>query len=106
MSAESATLLRDAARQIETRGWQQDSIRGADGRVCMVGGIYAALGVDLSEEFVSLSPAQRDLAAEVQHAIELHLGVDFAPDWNDAEGRTQAEVVKELLTVADLEDVR
>jgi hypothetical protein len=91
VSARTAEILREAAADLEANGWIQDDSY-AGNKACLVGAIMRTHGarIEMSDAF---------------DAVKAHLGVTPAV-WNDARGRTQAEVVKELLTVADLEDVR
>jgi hypothetical protein len=95
VSRSTARTLRDAAAHLEAHGWTQG--RQFDGqRACLVGSLRRALGLGLQ---MWTGPLQ-----DAHDAVARHLR-DVPVLWNDAPGRTPAEVVKELLTVADLEDV-
>lgn len=102
MSAQTAKILRDAAAVIETHGWCQGSMFQGE-RSCLVGSLRRAVAGHMILSHEEAWIWGEDLAEAFQ-AVENHLGVNPAR-FNDVLGRTQAEVVKELLTVADLQDV-
>lgn len=91
-SSTAATLLA-AANYLRTHGWTQGCNSDHDGRVCLLGAIVQSSTGD-----------NGDAAIE---AVAAELGVSVSTDcstfdvrsiavWNDAEGRTTAEVVDVL----------
>ena len=102
MSITAARILRDAAAELETHGWTQGRMHDGE-RSCLVGALRRALGLPDTE--VETPPEVYARFRLAFDAVELLLGC-LPARWTDRPDRTQAEVVKELLTVADLEDVR
>jgi hypothetical protein len=102
MSAAAARILRDAAAELETNGWTQGAIHDGE-RSCLVGALRRAVGLPNTE--VETTPEVYARFRLAFDPVELHLG-EAPARWNDQPDRTQAEVIKELLTVADLEEVQ
>jgi hypothetical protein len=69
-----------AARDLIASGWCQGASRSVDGRYCLIGAMVAGAG--LSERF------GRAVRLRTQAA-----GYATIQSWNDAPGRTQAEVL-------------
>lgn len=81
-------VLKDAAAYIEEHGWCQGTIATADGRVCIVQSILQAA-----------NPPEFDSAfALLAHrlGIRRYGCASKAGNWNDAPGRTKAEVLAVL----------
>ena len=101
-----ADVLRHAARIIEERGWCQDRIGTSGGAVCAIGAIKEAdpaTGVDAMNW-------QRRLAWRTMRFAERALQLPIPPEgalrrplseFNDAPGRTAAEVIAALRAAAD-----
>ena len=87
-------VLREAAAILERDGWEQGTYGDESGPNCIRGAINRAAGckstVSVNEEI-----AHPAYVAITRH---IHCGLEL---WNDAPGRTQAEVVKALLRAAD-----
>lgn len=103
MSAHDAEVFRKAAAVLERDGWVQGDFHHPQHGHCALGALEIALwGRPYS---LSLNdPAEMDDLRRVRDLLGTHVG-DFVTDWNDGTGRTQGDVVKALLQVADLEDV-
>jgi hypothetical protein len=101
MSTQVAKVLRDAADELELNGWCQGELHVGKSS-CMVGAIRRAVGVNYS--FAFATDEQATLAEYALNRICDHLG-QLPTTFNDTVGRTQAEVVKVLLTAADLAEV-
>jgi hypothetical protein len=80
-----AKILTDAADLIDAKGWTQGVDRSPDGCYCLRGALNHFDGEDYFA-------ARAAVAAEI--------GSRWLAIWNDAEGRTQAEVTTMLRTVA------
>lgn len=76
-------VLLEAAEYLELYGWIQGEMGAFGGPCCIVG---ATVSVD------PLGEAR----AEAQLAVRRYLSVDSLPLWNDAPGRTAAEVIAAL----------
>jgi hypothetical protein len=81
-------VLLGAADYIERHGWCQRSSQDSGGAVCAAWALTIAAGHDLS---VSL---------EAGHRLLRLTGGRTVPAWNDASGRTKAEVVETLRSAA------
>lgn len=82
ISPTAATLLR-AADYIEEHGWCQGESVKPDGSVCIYGALYAV--------------TRDDVAASYDADIALRHRLKTLPEyWNDAPGRTKAEVLKAM----------
>lgn len=89
-------VLKDAAHEIERRGWFQGDYVGPDGSVCVIGAIRAACGMDPHTYlFREESDMEHSMALELVAARcgYLRLSVHV---WNDAPGRTVGEVLAVL----------
>ena len=82
---EASKVLLRAAEYIEEHGWCQHDLVEMSGRVCLMGAIY--------------SVAKEDDARAALDMVVNAIG-RFPSVWNDAPGRTQAEVVAKLREVA------
>jgi len=103
MSRADAEVFRKAAEILETDGWTQGNYHASDGH-CALGAIEVALVG--KGHFITDDELQRRWDG-LGMLFARHLGLpDFhVPSWNDAEGRTQEDVIKGFLTAADKEDV-
>lgn len=93
-------VLRDAANLLECEGWGQGDLESqSDGRTyyCSVGAIQKVAGV-VNDRAYSLSPAGFTALAKMESW--LGEGRSFI-SWNDAPGRTAAEVIAAFRTVAN-----
>jgi hypothetical protein len=88
-----AKVLNDAADLIDANGWTQGVNRDAFGCYCAVGALEAASPRVDGRWFSRL---YYDAAVAVSKETQSSSVVQ----WNDAEGRTQAEVTTMLRTVA------
>lgn len=85
LSETTVTLMR--AREILEKGWCQHSLQDND-KYCVVGSIRAALGIP-SE---TLYPPKEEAYCAAVGVVQREIGYSVA-FWNDAEGRTHAEVL-------------
>ena len=92
MSPDISAVYRRAAEVLTERGWCQDDTEDESGRLCAIGAIRVADG----------SPADggddQDRDDELLRPLHHHVGLISA--WNDTPGRTVAEVVDALVSVA------
>lgn len=86
----TAATLRAAARHIEKHGWCQGEMFSDAGASCAVGAIFSVTGL------VGLP-----LCCKALEAVSEHIGCDKLSEWNDAPGRTAAEVIAALRAAAD-----
>lgn len=98
MSAKTAQVLRDAASELEVKGWCQNTLHQGESS-CLIGAMRRAVGLT-GNEYSVVSDLYEAFEA-VSNSIHMHPAT-----WNDKPGRTQAEVVKLLLTVADVAEVQ
>ena len=96
MSVKIADVLERAADYIDQHGWCQDEYADDSGRVCAAGAI-SAITEGSPERFAPLS-----MRLALSNAVE-DLGFTGIADWNDALGRTQAEVTAKIREVAAAE---
>lgn len=92
-----AEVLRRAEQVIGERGWCQGDYE-IDGRVCAEGAINVAVcgsAWGAAED----EPDAEQLAHFAGRALGEHVGM-FVVNWNDDDGRTQAEVRAALLAAA------
>jgi hypothetical protein len=103
-----ADILDKAANHIDTVGWHQGELydryqaieSASECRVCMLGAINVALHGDPKFPIGRKIAGETD-AHDVAAYIERRLAVDDdMATWNDAEGRTQAEVTAALRETA------
>jgi hypothetical protein len=112
----TSDVLNKAADLIEERGWQNADHSvgddpwggGADGStpLCLEGGILAALGLSTGKELI---PPIGFTRCASYRAVADHLYGDPARmvfTWNDAPGRTAAEVIEVLRACALIEAAR
>lgn len=100
-------ILVKAAKEVE-RGWCQYALEDSDGNVCAVGAIYKAMTGDACLfGYEVWTPARTTAYKSCLKAITRVIGAPFdevahsrVVDFNNAEGRTQAEVVKVLRKAA------
>jgi hypothetical protein len=84
-----AKILTDAADLIDEHGWVQGAARDIDGH-----NASSACGAAMA---ASSGWGEFDAVLD---AIRSQTGTPYTPDWNDAVGRTQAEVVAMLRNAA------
>lgn len=92
VDADVEAALLAAAWYIEEHGWCQHDEIDEDGRVCMLGALGKVIKRGLGFEAIEA------LGFDVVHRDSI-CGTPAA-DWNDAPGRTQAEVVERLRRAA------
>lgn len=103
----TSEVLNKAADLIEERGWTQGPLGwDATGPLCALGGIGAALDCrTIGDTYCMWELAETPEVA----AVADYLGVAVGPEgggvynWNDAPGRTAAEVVEVLRAAAIVE---
>lgn len=112
----SETLNR-AADEIERRGWRGwgssgDSWGGgasSNEPVCLEGGILAAMGLSTEPSPIDgyVVAPEGFVYCPAMNAVRDYLGNNQRPfTFNDAEGRTQAEVIEVLRAAAAIEQAR
>lgn len=79
-----------AEELIERVGWVQGALRDSTGRVCLVGALYAAC-----------SFAANDPYRAAYNRLMKFSGSGNLAAWNDAPGRTKAEVLELLAEAAE-----
>jgi hypothetical protein len=89
----TSELLRKGAEEIKRRGWTRDwfgddPAKPSTCRVCAIGGLRAAMTGD---PFVSM--LSEPLFAQARQFLILATGTSSVVNWNDANGRTEADVV-------------
>lgn len=102
MSAQVAADLRAAADVLERDGWTQRTWKDSDGRRCAAQALCTVVElhtVKASGEFDVLS-FDRDYGRALD-ALSQQVGMHAVTDWNDAPGRTAAEVIAALRAAAD-----
>jgi hypothetical protein len=82
-----------AIELLETNGWCQGEYKSEDGKLCMLGALFAARG-DFSETW---SAIYNDLGFCLDSNSSP--GISF---WNDTPGRTAAEVIDALKRASQL----
>lgn len=116
--AQTAEDLRAAARYIDDHGWHQGSGRSLSGAVCAIGATYSLMGLwnVVAPHARAYSELNADYLARLArhnaavHAMAVYLAGDEDLDlllldiayWNDAPGRTQAEVTAMMEKAAAL----
>jgi hypothetical protein len=88
-------VLRAAARYIEEHGWYQGNYRNTDGRVCIVGAILS-----VTPEVDDTGDPGR-LRSRSVDVLVLAFDDKAVTRWNDAPGRTEAEVLVALRAAAE-----
>ena len=102
MSAQVAADLRAAADVLERDGWTQGSYTDDNGCYCAAGAVLKAMRYDLSEggDYMRAVEAFEAVLRQVLRAgSSAPEGAVIA--WNDAAGRTAAEVIAALRAAAD-----
>jgi hypothetical protein len=102
--SEVGQVLWDAADEIERRGWCQNDLVTAEGRICLQGAMYAVIGGAFhgvgSSLRVVCSLTQQKLFYNANTALMNYLGIASPWMWNDRKGRTKEEVVTALRSAA------
>jgi hypothetical protein len=97
-------VLNGAADLIELRGWHRGGFHEeSSGRVCAAGAIRVAAGgvpYESCEEASATEMAFAECLAAHGLARPGHCPIEVIGQWNDAEGRTAAEVVATLRAAA------
>ncbi len=121
MTQHTSDILNRAADLIEQQGWTAGSDGwpgiGKSRSLCLEGGIIAAQHFASSQYFTEREA--RLLSCPAYRAVMDYLGTDQrwnsvrlpfgerrAYEWNDAEGRTAAEVIEVLRATAAIEQAR
>lgn len=101
MTAQTATDLRAIREHLVTHGWTQGEMRSPDGRCCVLGAFDALLPfVARADGLVQRRQAvRRALWRVIPPAMEIS-------DWNDAPGRTFADVLALLDQAIAAEEAR
>jgi hypothetical protein len=94
----AAIVLRRAARLLRERGWCQGRLMATDGRLCLLGALDAAA--------FSFRMYSARAQAHAMVAVSAYLGGQTFAAFNDAKGRTVAQVIAVLEAVADQEDAK
>jgi hypothetical protein len=95
-TATARTVLLNAAELIRTRGWCQDRAVTPDGRLCLIGALVVANSrVSVAAMIGSSYPLAHEALNRLRCAVLQSPG-----RWNDAPGRTAAEVIALLEQVA------
>lgn len=87
--------LRAAADLLEQDGWCQGTWHPADGAHCVGHALYVVTARAETEE------AKNRRLNRVIYAFAAHVGMRAITAWNDAEGRTQEQVITALRGAAD-----
>lgn len=90
MSDQIADVIDATADAIETYGWIQGRFGSTEKGFCVLGALKFVVFV-LEEDYL--------LHDRAQVAIQGHIGM-HVPPWNDADGRTQQQVLDELRLIA------
>jgi hypothetical protein len=91
---EDLAVFERAAQEIERRGWHQGGTASAQGRVCMMMAVCAAAGKEFQTTKMYFE------AINYYALLGFPLGEKSPLVWNDAPGRTQAEVIDRLRRAA------
>jgi hypothetical protein len=99
-------VLLHAALLIEERGWCRVDRQDADGHLCLVGAIEVAQFGSVYDTEADWNPSisleQLDpFGLPAVAVVTKHVGAEKAWHWNDAPGRTAAEVISALRAAAD-----
>lgn len=107
----TSEILNKAADQIQARGWTQVFGWNTCDRtpLCLEGGIQAAMGLRHASSMLDEYDLFRTCPA--YRAVVSYLGQDgnqifMAYDYNDAPGRTKAEVIEVLRAAAVIEEAK
>lgn len=80
-------IVLERARERIARGWCQGKAEGPDGSVCIIGALHHAF-------YGGIGPLTPEAAYPLRVAVEqMGLDPETVSIWNDAPGRTQAEVL-------------
>lgn len=91
----TSDVLRKAADVIRERGWNQGHFETLGGRVCVLGAINVACGLDADSMKLPLS------YLDAEAALRAVLPVPWPSEWNDERDRTAEEVIAALLKAAE-----
>lgn len=92
-----ADMLDDAADNLERNGWTQGALQEHDGRRCAMGALGAVRCTGNEASLIAIG-AMSYLAIEVGATYDLP---DVAiAEWNDAEGRTEQDVLDAMRRAA------
>jgi hypothetical protein len=94
MAATTQETRNRAADIIGERGWRQGGWQDAEGRICAVSALF--LAVDPNAELIEDESPWPAAVSKVHDEITLGLGVPSLSEWQDAPGRTEAEVLAAL----------
>ncbi len=92
-----ADVLNRAADHIEGYGWTKGTFEDGDGHVCLIGALDKATDIVHVPTWVMFEAAE---------ALRDEIGDTSLIRWNDAEERTEAEVLALLRKVAEDSNVR
>lgn len=95
-----ADVLNRAADLIERDGWCQRRYRGQDGEHCVSDALIRAAGMGEPGD-TGQQARVMTLYCEASDALRAKVRRKNLPRWNDAPGRTQAEVVAALRAAAE-----
>lgn len=97
---DAADALDNAAKYIDEHGWCQGSLREAEGKVCALGSIMFSRFDSMEWKYTQYWKMQgileKFLKLPESDSIKPPLAI-----WNDAQGRTQEEVVTALRECAE-----
>lgn len=96
--AQTIQDLADAIDYLHTHGWTQGYDFDGKGACCAFGAIRGVTGDD-NPQFVS--EVTRDRCSNAARAFYRFFGVDITT-YNDAEGRTKAQMIRALQSVIDM----
>lgn len=105
----TSDILREAARLIRVRGWNQSERQADDGSLCALGALEVALGIGRFVYIENVAPrVLAEIAMGVQSVDPLHNQPAFRlASWNNAPGRTAEDVAMTFdflaLVIADEE---
>lgn len=111
----TSEVLNRAADLIEERGWTTGNSGFSGPRICLEGGLIAALGmgprfVDVNLSALWACPAYRSVALYLDRDLTIDreslLPKEPLWRWNDVEGRTATEVIEALRACAVIESAR
>ncbi len=103
MSAQTAADLRAAADVLERDGWLQGDYGTRHGPKCLAGAVNHVVNGGGSVDDLGGACELEDRAADAVQSVAALLGQGYADitRWNDAPGRTAAEVIAALRAAAD-----
>ena len=103
----TSEVLNRTADLIEEQGWgkgggwygEEDFGGRTDGRLCLEGGIMAAMGIEMTN-------MDRMVACPAYKSVKTYLDGATPFIWNDEHGRTASEVIEVLRAAAVIEAAR